>query len=198
MEIALVVAVLAVGVGVLRGGSLEQLAATKFHAIPLLIAGIGLQILFSLWSPSWVNEAVSLGVLIGSNMLVLSFLVVNRMLPGVVIASVGLVLNLAVISSNGAMPVSPDAARTAGAKELVISEGAIKHEVLDDHTELGFLGDVIPIPWPGLVISIGDIVLAAGIAVLGYSQTKAPARGDGDAPGRETQGSQGRNGGAHS
>ena len=176
MEIALVIAVLAVGVGVLRGGSLEQLAGTQFRAIPLLIAGIGLQILFSLWSPSWLNEAVSLGVLISSNMLVLSFLVVNRVLPGVVIAAVGLVLNLAVISSNGAMPVSPDAARAAGARELVISEGAIKHEILDNDTELGFLGDVIPIPWPGFVISIGDIVLAAGIAVLAYSQTKSGPR----------------------
>jgi hypothetical protein len=176
MEIALVIAVLAVAAGVLRGGSLERLAATQFRAIPLLVAGLGVQILFSLWSPSWLNEAVSLGALIGSNMLVLSFLVVNRMLPGVLIAAVGLVLNLAVISSNGAMPVSPEAARTAGAEELVISEGAIKHEVLDDDTELGFLGDVIPIPWPGLVISIGDIVLAAGIAVLAYSQTKRGPR----------------------
>lgn len=176
MEIALVVAVIAVGVGVLRGGSLEQLAETQFRAIPLLIAGIGLQIPFSLWSPSWVNDVVSLGVLIGSNMLVLSFLVVNRILPGVVIAAVGLVLNLAVISSNGAMPVSPDAARAAGAGELVISEGAIKHEILDDDTELGFLGDVIPIPWPGFVISIGDIVLAGGIAVLAYCQTKSGPR----------------------
>ena len=176
MEIALVIAVLAVGAGRLRGGSLERLAGTQFRAFPLLIAGLGVQILFSLWSPPWMTEAVSLGVLIGSNMLVLSFLVVNRMLPGVVIAAVGLVLNLAVISSNGAMPVSPDAARAAGAEDLVISEGAIKHEVLDDDTELGFLGDVIPIPWPGFVISIGDIVLAAGIAVLAYSQTRKGPR----------------------
>lgn len=171
MQIALVVAVVAVVAGLLRGGSLERVANTRFRAAPLLIAGLGLQIVFGLWSPEWMTDALGLGVLIGSNMLVLSFLVVNRTLPGLVVAAVGLVLNLAVISSNGAMPVSAEAAKAVGAGELEISEGTLKHEVADDDTRLAFLGDVIPIPVVG-ILSVGDLVLAAGLARLAYSQTR--------------------------
>ena len=173
MELALFVAVVAALAGLLRGGSLERLANTHFRASALLIAGIGIQVLFSFWSPEWMTDDFGLGALVLSNLLVLAFILVNRTLPGVLIAGMGLVLNLLVISANGAMPVSEDAAHAAGAERLEISEEALKHVRLDDDTQLGFLGDVIPVPWPGMVLSIGDIVLAAGIAVLAYVQTRS-------------------------
>lgn len=169
--IALLVAIVAVVVALLQGGSLERLAATKFRAVPLLLLGLALQIVFGIWSPSWMNDAAGLTVLIVSNLLVLGWLVVNRSLPGLLIAAVGLAMNLAVISANGAMPVSADAVRAAGGDELEIEEGAFKHQELDDDTRLGFLGDIIPLPALG-VWSVGDLVLAAGLALLAYKQTK--------------------------
>ena len=181
MQLVVLLAVGAVVAGLLRGGSLERLANTKFRASPLLIAGLGLQIVFSLWSPEWMAGGLGLGVLIGSNILVLSWLVVNRSLPGIVIAALGLVLNLAVISANGAMPVSPEAARDLGVENLEIS-GALKHEVADDGTRLVFLCDVIPLPGVG-ILSLGDLVLAAGIAVLAYAQTRRGPEPEGEASG---------------
>jgi Family of unknown function (DUF5317) len=171
MEIALLVAVLAVVVALLQGGSLYRLAATSFRAPLLLFAGLGLQIVFGLWAPSWMTDAWGLGVLIGSNLLVLMWLVVNRSLPGLIVAAVGLLMNLTVITVNGAMPVSADAVRAAGGEELEISDSALKHEELDDDTRLGFLGDIIPLPGLG-IWSIGDVVLAAGLALLAYRQTR--------------------------
>jgi Family of unknown function (DUF5317) len=171
MEIALLVAVVAAIVAILQGGSLERLAATKFRAVPLLLLGLAVQILFGFWSPSWMTDAVGLAVLIVSNVFVLSWLIVNRSLPGLLIAAVGLLMNLAVISANGAMPVSRDAVRAAGGDELEISEEGLKHEVLDDDTRLGFLGDIIPLRGLG-IWSAGDLVLAAGLALLAYRQTR--------------------------
>jgi Family of unknown function (DUF5317) len=171
MEIALLVAVLAVVVALLQGGSLYRLAATSFRAPLLLFGGLGLQIVFGLWSPSWMTDQWGLGVLIGSNLLVLTWLVVNRSLPGLLVAAVGLLMNLTVITVNGAMPVSADAVRAAGGEELEISDSALKHEELDDDTRLGFLGDIIPLPGLG-IWSIGDVVLAAGLALLAYRQTR--------------------------
>ena len=171
MEIALLVAIVAVVVALLQGGSLERLAATKFRATPVLLLGLALQIVFGFWSPSWMNDAAGLTVLLVSNLFVLTWLVVNRSLPGLLIAAVGLLMNLTVITANGAMPVSAEAVRAAGGDELEISEGALKHEVLDDDTRLGFLGDIIPLPAIG-IWSAGDLVLAAGLALLAYKQTR--------------------------
>lgn len=171
MEIALLVAIVAVVVALLQGGSLERLAATRFRAIPLLLIGLGLQIIFGFWSPSWMTDAAGLTVLLMSNLFVLLWLIVNRTLPGLLLAAVGLLMNLTVITANGAMPVSPDAVRAAGGDELEISEGALKHEALDDDTRLGFLGDIIPVPAVG-IWSAGDLVLAAGLALLTYKRTR--------------------------
>jgi len=171
VEIALVVAIVAVVVALLQGGSLERLADTKFRAVPLLLLGLALQIVFGFWSPSWMTDGLGLAVLIVSNVLVLAWLIVNRSLPGLLIAAAGLLMNLVVISANGAMPVSADAVRTAGGETLEISEEGLKHEVLDDDTRLGFLGDIIPLPALG-IWSVGDLVLAAGLALLAYRQTR--------------------------
>lgn len=172
MEIALVVAAVAAGVGVLAGGSLDSLAATKFAALPFLFAGLALQLIFSFWDPSWLTAGLSLAVLIGSNVLVAMFIWLNRRLAGMLIAGAGLVLNVLVISLNGAMPVSADAARVAG-RAQGLENADIKHDRLDDETLLPWLADIMPIPGIGLIMSLGDVVLALGIARLTYARTTA-------------------------
>lgn len=171
MEIALLVAIVTVVVALLQGGSLERLAATKFRATPLLLFGLALQIVFGFWSPSWMTDAAGLTVLLVSNLFVLAWLIVNRTLPGLLIAAVGLLMNLTVITANGAMPVSADAVRAAGGDASEIQEGALKHQEMNDDTRLGFLGDIIPLPALG-IWSAGDVVLAVGLALLAYKQTR--------------------------
>ena len=174
MEIALVAGALAAGAGVLAGGSLDSLAATKLAALPFLFAGLALQLIFLFWDPSWLTDGISLGVLITSNLLVMVFIWLNRRLPGMLIAGAGLVLNILVISLNGAMPVSPEAARVAGGEDFVSSD--IKHASLDGDTLLPWLADILPIPKLGFVLSAGDVVLIVGIARLTYARTTAGGR----------------------
>lgn len=164
------VAVVAGLYGLVRGGSLEGLAATRFRFVWLLAVGFIVQIGFSLWNPEWLNETGEVVVVVGSNALVALFLVMNLRLPGMVLAAAGLALNVLVIAANSAMPVSLEAAEAAGMDREAADFG-IKHEPLDDDTVLPWIADVIPLPGLSTLISTGDIFLAAGIAWLVYRRT---------------------------
>ena len=156
----------AVLVGLLRHGSLDALASTPFRALPVLFASLVVQVGFDIWDPEWLGDGGDLALLILTNLGVAAFLLLNRELPGMLLAAIGLVLNVLVIAANGAMPVSEEAAETAGMGS--IAEVGLKHEPLTDDTLLPFLADVIPVPGIAKIVSLGDLFLAAGIAWLVY------------------------------
>ena len=172
MLIAFALAVGAAALGVARGGTLEALAATKLRWTALLVGGLGLQVTLLAWSPTWLTGARALLVLVVSNLALVVFIAGNRRLPGMLVADVGLALNLLVIVANGAMPVSVEAARAAGIGSG-IGAPRLEHEPMGPNTVLSWFGDVIPVPRLGEVWSVGDLVLAAGIARLVYVRTTA-------------------------
>jgi hypothetical protein len=60
----------------------------------------------------------------------------------------------------------------------------VKHKPLGSGTKLGFLGDIIPIPFIQKAVSIGDVVLGIGIFRLveqgvRYDPRRAIGRGAG-------------------
>lgn len=77
-------------------------------------------------------------------------------------------LNLLVIGLNGSMPVSRAGADFMNWDPDGPADIFAKHELLTDSTRLPFLGDVIPVRLilERTVISVGDIVLLVGIALL--------------------------------
>ena len=156
--------------GLVRGGSLEGVASTRFRFVWLLFTGFVIQIGFTLWNPPWLTDSGELTVLLVSNGLVALFLAANLRLPGMLLAACGLVLNVVVIASNGAMPASLEAADVAGT-DLEAADFGIKHEPLHDDTVFPWLGDVIPLPGLSTLISAGDVVLALGIGRLVYRRT---------------------------
>lgn len=171
MLIAMIAAIVAVAVAVIRGGSLDNLARTEFRWLPYLFVGLAIQIAYE-WLPlEGLDKTKAAVVVVGSFVLVGAFLASNHRLPGMVVAAFGVVLNIAVISSNGAMPVSARAAELAGLSPP--PPDAVKHELLTDETVLPWLGDVIPVPLLEEVISPGDVVLAFGIATLVYTRARA-------------------------
>ena len=175
MELALFAAVVAGAVGLIRGGSLNSLADTKFRWRWLLFVALAVQILFTYWAPEGWTRADLRWVLLTSTAGVAAFLAINFRLPGMLVAALGLALNVTVIASNSAMPVSEAAAKTAGAGSRGI-EGGFKHEPLTDDTTLPVLADVLPIPVTRSVLSVGDVLLVAGIAYLVYRRTAAGRR----------------------
>jgi len=95
--------------------------------------------------------------------------VVNRHLTGVAVVGVGLLVNLVSVAVNGGMPVRGSALVRAGLvteaeadAQAVLFHGPRHLETGDD--ALGVLGDVLPIPLTGEVMSFGDLIVVIGAA----------------------------------
>jgi hypothetical protein len=185
MSLALVLLMLGLASGLVRGGSLANVGRARFRWPALVFAGLGLQVSAELIA-TFVHPGFRLGnrgiVVLGLSYLLLAvFVTLNRHLPGTLAIAAGLVLNLAVIMPNGGMPVSVDAARSVGLDPEAYLESAVKHRVLLPGTPLGFLGDVIPIRILRTVVSVGDVVLAAGIfRLVDALVRRGPRRSPGD------------------
>jgi len=175
VTVIVVVLLLTLGLGWLRGGSLEQLATMQLRWAWLVGAATALTVLgafagrLGLPAPGVVYV-----VCIGSAAaLVCAFVWLNRHLIGIPLVAVGFAMNAIVILANGAMPVSERAADRAGVDLAALrADEDAKHEVADRRTRLRLLADVVPVPLPGPlrrgsnVVSAGDVVLAAGLAQL--------------------------------
>lgn len=165
MTLALVVAVLAVVV-VVATGRTAGLTALPVRAVRLLVAAGVLQV--GATSVAAGSAWVRVPVLVLAVLLVALFLAGNSTLPGIPLIAVGLLLNVLVITANGAMPVSVAAAARAGvsAPELV-ADDALRVPV-GAGTRMGLLGDQIPValPWWPQVVSLGDVLVAAGVGLL--------------------------------
>jgi Family of unknown function (DUF5317) len=151
-----------VAVGALLGGSVQRLERLGLRRLRLLGAAVGIQLIGTIalgGSEYVVTIAASL-------VLACAFIVANPQLPGRELILAGLALNALVIVVNGAMPVSPTAAAHAGVN-LAALAGDPRHMV-DAHAYLAWLGDRIPLalPWQPQVLSIGDVLVAAGVGLL--------------------------------
>ena len=167
----LVVASVVAVIALMQGGSLANLAATKFGWVWVLMIALALQIEADIFAPANLPRDVAIRLLVVTYFGCALFMGLNRKLPGMPIAAIGLVLNAVVIFLNDAMPVSRWAAEIAGAG--LGQDLGVKHEVAGPDTVLPFLADVIPLPNTLQIVSIGDVILALGIGVLIYRRTMA-------------------------
>ncbi len=134
----------------------------QFRAMPLLAAGAALNLLAYVLDGglATVTLAASLGLLIG-------FVVANPQVTGVAVVGVGLLVNLAAVVLNGGMPVRPGALVEAGVVEedelATVSFRGPRH-LESDGDLLPVLGDVLPRPVGGEVLSFGDLIVVLGAA----------------------------------
>lgn len=102
-------------------------------------------------------------------------------LAGLPVLGAGCALNCVVIALNGGMPVSRWALGESGlGRQLDVRRGHLdKHVVMDASTRLRGLGDAIPIPGLRTVVSVGDVLMLAGIAAAVFTAVAAvvPSRG---------------------
>ncbi|MGG1678712.1 DUF5317 domain-containing protein [Neobacillus sp. NRS-1170] len=170
-------------IGFLRKGSLRGLAHLNLKCgwiFPLLLV-IELVIF------TFQNDYKFLGQLSGYiymavYVLGLIFLFLNRKNPGFLLILIGVFLNFLVMVVNGGrMPVSVEAASILDPSYMDALKGglAAKHQILTQSTNLGFLGDIIPLskPYPRTqIISIGDVVMNIGIFLfIQYLMLKHPS-----------------------
>ncbi len=164
MVFSLVVLLVALAVGFAVGGDLGRLGDLVLRRGTLIVAAVLLQLGGALLG----GPAYPVGLAV-SALLVAGFLVLNRGVRGTGLLALGLLSNALVVGLNGAMPVSSEASGRAGiATQDIVSGADPRHELADPATRLDVLGDIIPVlmPWRPEVVSVGDVLVAAGLAQL--------------------------------
>lgn len=165
MPLAVATLAVAVVVSLLRGGSLRRLADNDLRWTWLLFLGVAIQVAVDLAAARAVfGGSLAYAGLALSQLVVLAWVLANRRQRGMAFIGLGLLLNALVMGANGAMPVDPEAVRRLGVEEVVVAPG--KHELMTPQTRLPWLADVLAVPPIRTVVSIGDVVLAVGIAML--------------------------------
>jgi hypothetical protein len=170
------VVVVAVAISYARGGRLSRLAEAPLHRPWLLFLGVGVQVGVDVLAAREVlGDATTLGwlALLLSQVLVVGFLASNWRLPGTTLVAVGLLLNAVVMAANGAMPVDPAAIRALGIDGSTVPLG--KHTLLTDATRLPWLADIWALPPLRSIISVGDVVLAAGLVPMTHALMSHPS-----------------------
>ncbi len=175
MRFTLVAVAAGLLIGALAGGRPSRLAAASFRLWPALAAGLVLQV-----AGAPLSGRSGTAVLVASYVLLLAFAAANCVRVGMWMVALGIGLNLVVIAVNGGMPVRPSAVVAAGIVEPW--EVAALHIEGKRHLErpsdrLTGLGDVIPVPALGEVLSFGDLVMAVGLADVLVHLLLPPRRG---------------------
>jgi len=164
---------IALVVGLLRGGSIRSFAQIELRYAFLILAGLVLKVL--VFSAPWKamvgsQDTVSRILYVVSMALVLGGTYLNRHIPGVKLMGLGVLLNLLVIAANGGyMPLSVEGAERLQLSPLpgtrVLNDPQTQAIVVTESTRLWFLGDIIPVPdfLPVGMVSVGDIVLCLGV-----------------------------------
>ncbi len=152
-----------------RGGRLLALERLRLRAPLLVVAAVSVQAGMHRLPGSWrvplvLASYAAVGLWIARNL-------GGRRWPirlGLSLIAIGWAMNMAAIVPNGGMPVSDSALRALGATPTYdVRDGHLSKHV-DTHGGLidDLFGDSIPVPALHAVISLGDILLAGGIAVV--------------------------------
>jgi Family of unknown function (DUF5317) len=163
----------------LTGGRLQNLARVEVRSAWLPLTALALQVWITTLAPGG-NPRVYTLIHIATYGLIALFLWSNRHLPGARLIAVGVILNAVVITINGGvMPAAAAAQRLAG---LSLGPGFHNSAQLA-HPVLPWLGDVIPVPGPlPNVLSVGDLIVFAGLTVLLQRTSRLAGARDGAPP----------------
>jgi hypothetical protein len=176
MLVVLTALLAGVTTGYLAGGRLRNLERIKLRMAWLVLAALGMQVVAFSPIGAALPEPAAVILHFASYGLLVWFVVLNRHHFGVLIAGVGMGLNLVAITANhGYMPASRAALVLAG--NAYGGQSMNNSAVIGAGTRLAFLGDVFAVPsWmpAANVFSIGDALIVAGIAVFLVASMRGP------------------------
>ncbi len=164
----------ALAIAVLIGGDVRRLSQIRIRHIELLLAAFAVKVAVALLGTSHTQMAVTVARplnVIGA-VLLLAVVWFNRRIPGALLFGTGLTLNLIVIVAFvGRMPVLLPHDADPNSPVLALLRGGFDplHVALDHPQGLWFIGDILTIPSIGghsSLVSIGDLLMAAGVAWL--------------------------------
>jgi hypothetical protein len=159
---------LGLALGLAVGGSFRGLYSFRLRfewlALSLfVIQGIARGRFFGLVQPS----AEGLTIWTVSSVLLAVALLANWRLPGLLVMTVGLILNLIVVTANRGMPISPESARGVNVAALASSLDSTLgfYHMVGPGSLAQWLGDAMPGWLLGhwVFASAGDVLLAVGV-----------------------------------
>ena len=147
-------------VGLARHPAAKHAYHPHVEQIGLLAIGAALNAMSVL-----LDGSAALVALVLSLAVLIAVAYANRHITGIAVVGVGLLVNLLSVAVNGGMPVRPSALVAAGA----VSEGEPITVEDPRHLEspedpIPVLGDVLPVPLTGEVLSFGDLIVIIGAA----------------------------------
>jgi hypothetical protein len=175
MTLFAIAAVVGCAAGYARNGRLRRLGDLHLRAPALVGLALALPVGAGPAPGGWRAPAV-----VASYAAIGAFLVVNLrsraagLRIGVALLAAGWALNVAAMAPRGAMPVSNQAMQRIGAAGVDVSHGHLSKHVSARPTAVDGLGDVIPVPALRAVLSVGDLVLLAGVACCVAGAMAAP------------------------
>ncbi|MFN2615337.1 MAG: DUF5317 family protein [Actinomycetota bacterium] len=183
--IALIACAFALGLlgSVIARGRLAGLANLHLRWAWVLLLALLVSLIPLFWS-AISGTGAARALLLASNVGVIAFLAVNvarargGVRAGLLIAAIGWLLNFVVIAINAGMPLSRWAWEHSGQSGPIEAGKGGFFKVVEAHpgTTFRFLGDVIPLRVVTQVLSIGDILLLAGIVVVIAAAMRQHAR----------------------
>lgn len=161
----------ALAAGYSTGGRMRRLADLRIAGLPFVFAALVLGL-----APLVVEMPDALGrvLVAAANVVVLACVAVNlrrhrgAVRAGMAVIAAGWALNAVVIAANGGMPLSRWAYAQSGQTDPITEGegGFFKIVAAGPGSRLRPLGDVIPIEPLRQVLSVGDLLLMAGIGVV--------------------------------
>ena len=175
MRLAVLALLAGLVVAVAAGGRPGNIPAERLRWPALTLLAVALY-----WAPSLLGASPSAAVvlILFSYASLLAFALANLRLTGMAVVALGLGLNALVIVANDGMPVDPRAVVSTGLAspgELEAIELGAGRQWQEPDDRLAVLGDVVPVAVLDEVVSFGDLVLAAGLANVGFRLLR-PAR----------------------
>jgi hypothetical protein len=162
--------VFAVAIGMAAGGSVSLLPEIRIKWESLFVLSLVAQ---GAALPYAGGLGLSRNLIVGlwflSAVVILAIAVRNRSQMGMLSILAGALLNCVVVAANAGMPVSTRAIRAVDASVEASMRVTGLHVVQTSTTRLCLLADIMPMYTPlGLrtVVSIGDMLLLVGVAVL--------------------------------
>lgn len=145
---------LAIGLARPPGG--RHLARPHVEQVGLLVVGAALNALSVA-----LSGPLAVASLLASLAVLIAVAFVNRRITGVAVVGLGLLVNLVAVAVNGGMPVRAGALEAAG---LQVGELVEPRHLETSGDPLPVLGDVLPVPLLGEVLSFGDLIIVFGAA----------------------------------
>ena len=164
----------ALAIAVLVGGDVRRLSQLRIRHIELLLAAFAVKVAVALLGTTHSQTAVTVARplnVIGA-VLLLAVVWFNRRIPGALLFGAGLTLNLAaILAFGGRMPVLLPRDADPHSAVLALLRGGRDplHVALEHPQGLWFIGDILTVPSIGghsSLVSIGDLLMAAGVAWL--------------------------------